>query len=116
MAFAHNGGDCLAAESRFRFCEDWLICESWNHAIAVDSWNILGGEDHRDAGMVRDVRLEIAEVEVGAIVRAADYMKRESVGRDFIGPKDFGAVYFGASVETDKPGANGVSGGGRYFD
>ena len=62
--------------------------------------------------MLCDVKLEIAEVEASAVVRAADHMKREGIRRKFIGSEDFGAVYFPATVQADKPGADGVSGSG----
>ena len=79
--FAHDCGNCLAAEAGFVLGENRLIGERRDDAKTVLAGHVFGGENTNDAGMGRDKGVEVAEFKERAMVGAANHASNQSLGR-----------------------------------
>ena len=103
LGLTHHGGDGLAAESGFDLGKYRLVCETRNHAVAILSRNVCGGQNAVDSGMRGDEGREIAEAEASTLVRAADGANQQRCGRNLVRAKDLCAIHLALAVEPDQP-------------
>ena len=104
----------LAAEARCSLGQRWLVGEGRNHPEPIDAGNIGGADDRLDLRMASHPSVQIAEGEIGKVMRVADGAHKKRALGPAVGPETFADIDLGASVQTLHRGADRFAGGRHH--